>query len=46
VQFKIDICVKIAEGKKRAEGVSRCKIVSILMADAIFDVVDELKACV
>lgn len=46
MQFKIDLCIKIAEGKKRAEGVSRCKIVSILMADALFDVADELKVCV
>ena len=46
VQFKIDVCIKIAEGKKRAEGVSRCKIVSILVADAIFDIIDEVKVCV
>lgn len=43
--MKIDLCIKIAEGKKRAEGVSRCKIVSILMADAIFDVIEEIKIC-
>lgn len=46
VQFKIDICIRIAEGKKRAEGVSRCKIVSILVADALFDIVDEVRLCV
>jgi hypothetical protein len=46
VQFKIDLCIKIAEGKKRAEGVSRCKIVSILVADSVFDIVDEVRACV
>jgi hypothetical protein len=46
VQFKVDICLRIAEGKKRAEGVSRCKIVSILVADAIFDIVDEVRLCV
>ena len=44
--MKVDICIKIAEGKKRAEGVNRCKIVSILMADAQFDVTDELRLCV
>lgn len=38
--MKLDLCIKIAQGKKRAEGVNRCKIVSILMADAIFDVTD------
>ena len=46
MQFKIDLCIKIAEGKKRAEGVSRCKIVSILVADAIFDILDEVSLCV
>ena len=43
--MKIDLCIKIAEGKKRAEGVNRCKIVSILMADAIFDVIEEVRIC-
>ena len=43
--MKIDLCIKIAEGKKRAQGVNRCKIVSILMADAIFDVIEEVKLC-
>lgn len=46
MQFKIDLCIKIAEGKKRAEGVSRCKIVSVLVADSTFDIVDEVRACV
>ena len=44
--MKVDVCIKIAEGKKRAEGVNRCKIVSILMADAPFDITDELRLCV
>ena len=44
--MKVDLCIKIAEGKKRAEGVNRCKIVSILMADAIFEVTEELRICV
>lgn len=38
--MKISLAIKIAEGRKRAEGVNRCKIVSILMADALFDVTD------
>jgi hypothetical protein len=46
VQFKVDACLRIAEGKKRAEGVARCKIVSILVADAIFDIIDEVRLCV
>ena len=46
VQFKIDLCMRIAEGKKRPEGVARCKIVSILVADAVFDVLDEVRLCV
>ena len=46
VSFKIDLCIKIAEGKKRPYGVKRCKIVSILMGDAEFDVIDEIKLSV
>lgn len=46
MQFKVDLCLRIAEGKKRAEGVARCKIVSILVADATFDIVDEVRLCV
>jgi hypothetical protein len=42
----MDLCIKIAEGKKRAEGVKRCKIVSILMGDADFDVADEIRLSV
>ena len=42
----MDLCIKIAEGKKRVEGVKRCKIVSILMGDADFDVMDEIRLSV
>ena len=36
----------LAEGKKRSKWTPRCKIVSILIADASFDIIDEVKACV
>lgn len=36
----------IAEGKKRGKGVPRCKIVSILIADASYDITEEVKLCV
>lgn len=44
--FKIDLCVAIAEGKKKSKSIPRCKIVSILIADAPFSIVDEVKLCV
>ncbi len=46
VSFKVDLCVGIAEGKKKSKGVPRCKIVSIIIADASFDITDEVKCCV
>lgn len=44
--FKVDLCLALAEGKKRSKWTPRCKIVSILIADASFDIVDEIKVCV
>lgn len=44
--FKINLCLSIAEGKNKPKGVDRCKIVSIVMGDATFDVMDEIKLCV
>ena len=40
VSFKVNVCLNIAEGKNRSKGVDRCKIVSILMGDATFDIID------
>lgn len=45
VQFKIDACLRIAEGAKPKKNF-RCKIVSILMGDSTFDIVEEIKLCV
>ena len=39
VQFKIDVCLRIAEGAKPKKKF-RCKIVSILMGDSTFDIMD------
>lgn len=41
VTFKINLALKLAEGKKR--GQPNCKIVCVLIADAPFEVLDELK---
>jgi hypothetical protein len=38
--------LNIASGKNKPKGVENCKIVSIIMGDSTFDVVDEIKLCV
>lgn len=45
MQFKIDTCLRIAEGAKPKKNF-RCKIVSIVMGDATFDIIDEIRLCV
>ena len=46
MSFKISVCLGIAEGKNKQKGVDRCKIVSIVVGDSTFEVIDEIKLCV
>jgi hypothetical protein len=46
VSFKVNVCLSIAEGKNKIKGLDRCKIVSIIMGDSSFDILDEIKMCV
>lgn len=46
MSFKVDVCINLAEGKNKPKGVDRCKIVSIIMGDSTFDIMDEIKLCV
>lgn len=44
VEFKIDVALRLAEGKKK--GQPNCKIVSLLVGDALFDELEEVKRSV